>query len=91
MNRIADYVYKIYGNQLFIKDLNLGKISLTNSLENVLAEISQKDNIKDLDIIQVDSEEDLDRVLWDGENVGWQPINEEEKKNLTIIINQLFN
>jgi hypothetical protein len=76
---IADYFYKIIEGRLFIHDLNLGNISLTNSIEVVLKEIESKEKLdyKNLEIIQIDSEGEFFRVLWDGQNVGWRPIEPE--------------
>jgi len=40
----CDYTYLVDGNVLFIEDLNMGRMSVTNGIEDVLEEIS-----KDLD------------------------------------------
>lgn len=92
MTKLADYEYKVYGNYLIIKDLNLGSISLTNSLEHVLKEIEKNEKLEELDIIQIDSEEEIERIFWDSkhEQVAWQWIEPEEKKKLQKIINQVF-
>lgn len=43
----SDYVYKVHNGVIAIKDLNLGKMSVTNNIENVVTKICQDE---DLDI-----------------------------------------
>ena len=38
----SDYAYKVESKYLIIKDLNLGRMSVTNDIEEVLNEISNK-------------------------------------------------
>lgn len=62
MNK-ADYTYNIKGNKLSIQDLNLGNMSVTNSIEDVVEEICKKNNLDPniLEIIYRDSD-----GHWDG-------------------------
>ncbi len=70
----ADFRYLIavldHQKVLLIEDLNLGNMSVTNDIENVVASISQKENIdpKGHLIIYMDSE-----GRWD----GWDATREE--------------
>jgi hypothetical protein len=74
--RIADYFYKIIDGKLFITDLNLGNISLTNSIEAVLEELQEQEKIDvlNMEIVQIDSEGEYCHVIWDGRNVQWRPL-----------------
>lgn len=61
----SDYRYEILGNVIAIVDLNLGRKSVTNNIENVLDEISTKEHliVPNYIIIYKDSE-----GRWDGYN-----------------------
>ena len=79
MKRLADYTYKIDKSNKFIliSDLNLGNISLTNSIEDVVVEIEKKEMV-DLDafvIVQKDSEQELSKVSFKNKRPVWQSIN----------------
>lgn len=90
--KLADYVYKIHDHHIFIKDLNQGNISLTNSLEHVLKVIDKKEDIQGLTIVEIDSEEEISEVLWEGgDEVAWCAFDAKEEARLKDIINQLFN
>ena len=93
MKKLADYAYKVIDQELYIKDLNLGNISLTNSLEYVLQEIASKEGegIKNLTIYQRDSTEEVSQVTWDGKDkVFWHPLNELENARVTILFSLKF-
>ena len=61
----ANYTYTLNDNQLAIIDLNLGNMSVTNCIEDVVEEISLKENVNpnNLIIVYRDSE-----YVWDGWN-----------------------
>lgn len=61
----CDYTYTIEDdNILFIEDLNQGRMSVTNGIEDVLAEIAEKidTNIQDCSVIYRDSDGMIDGV-----------------------------
>lgn len=89
--KLADYAYKIHENYLFIKDLNLGKISLTNSIEHVLKKINQKEDVQKYTIVEIDSEEEISEVLWDGNNnVSWCAFESKREAEIKSVINKIF-
>lgn len=59
----SDYTYTIEDDILAIVDLNLGRMSVTNNIENVIAEIAEERRFlpEEVLVIYRDSEE-----LWDG-------------------------
>ena len=61
----SDYAYKVEGKYLIIKDLNLGRMSVTNDIEEVLNEISNKitNPLDSYKIIYEDSDGMFDAVL----------------------------
>ncbi|WP_445453130.1 hypothetical protein [Flavobacterium sp. 25HG05S-40] len=63
----SDYIYKIHqvDKVIEIEDLNLGKMSVTNNIENVVDEIAKKEEINrdDFKVIYRDSVGN-----WDGYN-----------------------
>jgi len=65
MTSKADYIYKFDGDFLIIKDLNLGGMSVTNSIEDVVKNICDINNRNPntLHIIY----RDMDGI-WDGWN-----------------------
>lgn len=64
----SDYEWRFKDNILFIEDLNLGRMSVTNNMENVLSEIRDKigEKIIGAKIIYKDSE-----GFWDGVIPEW--------------------
>jgi hypothetical protein len=80
MKNRADYTYKIDGYSLAIEDLNLGNMSVTNDIENVLATIAKKENLSlsDYQIMYCDSEGIWDGVDYDNGKVSFFPISENE-------------
>jgi len=79
MKRLADYTYKIDKSNKFIliSDLNLGNISLTNSIEDVVVEIEKKEmvDLNSFIIVQKDSEQELSKVSFKNNRPVWQSIN----------------
>lgn len=63
----ADYNYRIQNNKVYIIDLNLGNISVTNDAENVLSEINCEEDIIGKKIIYKDSESTWSEMIptWD--------------------------
>lgn len=61
----SDYAYKVESKYLIIKDLNLGRMSVTNDIEEVLNEISNKitNPLDSYKIIYEDSDGMFDGVL----------------------------
>lgn len=61
----SDYEWRFKDGILSIEDLNLGKMSVTNNMENVLTEIRSKigDKILDAKIVYCDSEGEWDGVI----------------------------
>jgi len=59
----SDYAYKVEDEFLIIKDLNLGRMSVTNDIENVLNEISKLIILDLYKIIYEDSDGMFDAVL----------------------------
>ena len=79
MTSKADYDFKVSCRVLVIYDLNLGNMSVTNDIENVLAEIFENEidrgDVKK--IIYQDSDGYFDEALHDGEKfTGFAPIRE---------------
>jgi len=64
----SDYEWEFEDNILFIQDLNFGRMSVTNNMENVLSEIRDKigEKIIGAKIIYKDSE-----GFWDGVIPEW--------------------
>lgn len=60
----VDFTYRIDGNVLFIEDLNLGRMSVTNGVEDVLESISNtlERNLHDFRIMYRDSEDIIDGI-----------------------------
>ncbi len=58
----ADYIYSIEGNGLMIEDLNLGRMSVTNCIEDVVDEICKEQSLdpNKLMIVYKDSQR-----IWD--------------------------
>ena len=68
MNKVkADYIYKFqkYINELIIEDLNLGRMSVTNCIEDVVEEICKKENIDPECVMIIYKDSDN---TWDGWN-----------------------
>lgn len=59
----ADYTYELLGKNLSIEDLNLGRMSVTNCIEDIVDEISKAWDLNPLNltIVYKDSE-----GVWDG-------------------------
>jgi hypothetical protein len=59
----TDYTYKLLDGLLSIVDLNLGRVSVTNCIEDVVEEICEKENADPLNmyIVYKDTE-----GIWDG-------------------------
>jgi hypothetical protein len=64
----SDYTYKIDGTVLFIEDRDLGRMSVTNNIENVLEEISKElgTSIQNYQVIYRDSDGNIDGVITQG-------------------------
>ena len=62
----ANYTYRVFGKIIAINDLDMGNMSVTNDIENVVAEICNKEDINKEDFVWIynDSEEN-----WDGWDV----------------------
>lgn len=65
--RSADYTYEIKDQKVYITDLNLGSVSVTNDTENVLSEINYYEDITQKRIFYRDSEDTWDEIIptWD--------------------------
>lgn len=63
----ADYIYNTDDEFVRIIDMNLGNVSVTNDIENVITQINSERNIKHLRIIYLDSERIWSEVIpkWD--------------------------
>ena len=67
--RKADYTYTIEHGVVYIIDLNLGNVSVTNDAENVLTEINENElnagheGINKLKIMYRDSDESWDEII----------------------------
>jgi hypothetical protein len=59
----ADYVYTNADGIINIVDLNLGNMSVTNDAENVLTEINDSEEITDMRVVYIDSEEELSEMI----------------------------
>lgn len=66
--RKADYTYEIKNDVVSIIDLNLGNLSVTNDIENILTEINKTKNIIGKRVTYRDSEEEWSDVIpkWNG-------------------------
>jgi len=83
----SDYKVKVTDNMILIIDLNLGNMSVTNDMDNVLADISSKGfDINSEFIIARDSEGNYDRVVIN-DNIfkGWEPIQAKDVIERTFI------
>ena len=72
----ADYTYKMApdGRSLHIVDLNLGNKSVTNDIENVLADIKQTNDLRGVTITYLDSMKDVDEIVHDnGHFIAFRP------------------
>jgi hypothetical protein len=69
----ADFTYSILGNVISIIDLDLGKRSVTNDIENVLRKIEyyHQGSIVGFKIMYRDSESIWDGVDWDGQRASF--------------------
>ena len=63
----SNYKYTIDGNIIFIEDLNLGSISVTNDIENVISDISKEMNtsMDNFKVIYKDSDGVIDGIVTD--------------------------
>lgn len=59
----ADYVYTNVDDIINIVDLNLGNRSVTNDAENVLNEINESEEITDMRVVYIDSEDELSEMI----------------------------
>jgi len=59
----ANYSYKLIGNQLFIIDNNLGGMSVTNCIEDIIPEIAKREQRKATDFLVVYQDS---MGIWDG-------------------------
>lgn len=65
----ANYTYEIIDDSIVnIVDLNKGGMSVTNDAENVLTEINSIIEIKDKQIIYLDSDGNLDEIVPEWKN-----------------------
>jgi len=74
----ADYAYQIkegFRTEIYIVDQNLGNMSVTNCIEDVVEEIKSKERIthNDLSVVYCDSEGVWDG--WDHTNENFIPLN----------------
>ncbi len=62
----SDFAYQIIDDVLCIKDLNLGKMSVTNNIENIIDYILKNDNdigkLKKILVIYKDSENEWNEI-----------------------------
>ena len=73
---LADYSYIVNqtDNSVHILDLNLGRMSVTNDAENVLAEIHKEIDLTGRAVTYRDSEGQVDRLIHDkGEFLRFAP------------------
>lgn len=75
----SDYTYTIEDGFLKIVDLDMGGMSVTNDIENVITEIGLSEDILNLRIIYQDSMGEWDEVIpkWRGKictYVSYEPI-----------------
>ena len=74
---LADYTYHkcMAHNSIHIRDLNLGRMSVTNDAENVLAAIHAEIDLTGKDVTYTDSEGQVDRLIHDkGEFLRFAPL-----------------
>ena len=71
----SDFCFRITAHVIAIKDLNLGKMSVTNNIEAIVEYICEQNSISPLDftIIYKDSNEDISLFSWF--NKEFYPIN----------------
>jgi hypothetical protein len=82
MKRLADYNFTINKTDRFIliEDKNLGKISLTNSIEDVMSDIEQKElvDLSSYVVIQKDSEQEYSQVTMKNNRPIWRHVGLDE-------------
>jgi hypothetical protein len=82
MKRLADYAFTINKNDrfIFIEDKNLGNISLTNSIEDVISDIEQKElvDLNSYVVIQKDSEHEYSQVTLKNNRPVWRHVGLDE-------------
>ena len=84
----SDYEYTIKAGVLYIVDLDKGGMSVTNDMENVLAEIETHEGKITSQIIYRDSEGVWDEVTgWPGD-IGFAPIG---ARTMTEALNKIIN
>lgn len=80
----ADFEYDINNDVITIEDLDLGNMSVTNDIENVITEIVQLEGIISLDgflIMYMDSSKKIDGIKTkDNKFVGWIPLQVDDFK-----------
>lgn len=62
----SNYIYIVHKFVIAIKDLNLGRMSVTNNIESIFQYISEKENIDPIDytIIYKDCDGQIDGFDW---------------------------
>lgn len=73
---VSDYEFYVndMDNSVHIVDKNLGRMSVTNDAENVLAAIHKEIDLTDRAVTYTDSEGQVDRLLHEaGEFMGFAP------------------
>lgn len=74
---MSDYSYHkcMIRGGIHIVDLNLGRMSVTNDAENVLAQIHREIDLTGKDVTYTDSEGQVDRLIHDkGEFLRFAPL-----------------
>lgn len=86
-NSRSDYEYIIHKGYIAIKDLNLGRMSVTNNIECVVQEICAKENIHPYNhkIIYQDSDGIVDGFDW--KTQSFIPI---EPRDYTVEYKEIF-
>jgi len=73
---LSDYSYTVTGNKVHIIDQNLGRMSVTNDVENVLAEIHKEIDLTGKTVTYRDSEGHVDKLIHkNGEFLHFAPGN----------------
>lgn len=82
----SDFVYRLSTHVIAIKDLNLGKMSVTNNIEAIVEHICHKENINpnNYTIVYMDSFGEIDEYRWSDHSFHHIPfaIKEKAKKLL---------
>lgn len=84
----SDYDFRVYAHVIAIKDLNFGRMSVTNNIESIVKHICEQIDLDPLDftIIYSDSEGIINEFRW--KDKSFHAVNKfEHKKAIALIQN----